>query len=66
MKLLSMITEVTNSSKQTPSSDAKYEIKDIVEEYEIVIQPDLTSRISTEYQRWLCIMTESSDTDKLE
>ena len=42
--------QVINASKQTPSSDASYKISNISLEYEIVTQPDLASRFSTEYQ----------------
>ena len=39
---------VINSSVSAP--DAKYKIKDISLEYEIVIQPDLARSIRSEYQ----------------
>ena len=42
--------KVINASKQTPSSDAEYEIKDIALEYEIVTQPDLAIVIGIKYQ----------------
>ena len=42
--------KVINALKQTPSSDASYKISNISLEYEIVTQPDLASRISTECQ----------------
>ena len=42
--------KVINASGQTPSSDVTYKITDIALEYEIVTQPDLASRIATEYQ----------------
>ena len=47
------------------SPDAKYEIKDISLEYEIVTQPTLTRSITDEFQNMVCCMTESSDIDKL-
>ena len=42
--------KVIVASGQVSTSDAMYKITDIVLEYEIVAQPDLASRISTEYQ----------------
>ena len=42
--------KIINASKQTPSSDAMYKIMNITLKYEIVSQPDLTSRIATGYQ----------------
>ena len=48
------------------SSDAGYKISDISLEYKIVIQPDLTRRVSGKYQNRALCMTEFSGTDKLE
>ena len=48
------------------SPDAKYKIKDISLEYEIVTQPTLARSVATEYQSMVCCMTEFSDTSKLE
>ena len=42
--------KVIIASGHATTPDAKYEIKDIALEYEIVIQQDLSSSISTEYQ----------------
>ena len=39
-----------NATGQAAIPDAKYEIKDITLEYEIITQPDIASRIATEYQ----------------
>ena len=42
--------KVIIASGQVSTPKVKYEIKDISLEYEIVTQPDIASRISTEYQ----------------
>ena len=42
--------KVINALRETPSSDASYKISNISLEYEIVTQPDVASRIATEYQ----------------
>ena len=54
---------VINSAVASP--DAKYKMKDISLEYEIVTQPDLARSIADEYQKWPCCMTEFSDTCRL-
>ena len=41
---------INASLEQTPSSDATCKITDITLEYEVVTQPDLTSRIATKHQ----------------
>ena len=42
--------KVINATEQAATSNAKYEIKDIALDNEIVTQPDITSRIATECQ----------------
>ena len=47
--------KVINASGQTPTPDAKYEIKDIALGYEIVTQPDLARHVSDEYQNMVLL-----------
>ena len=42
--------KVINATGKAVNPDAKYEMKGITLEYEIFTQPDITHRITTEYQ----------------
>ena len=62
-KYYNRVTKSGVSSPKVP--DAKYKIRDISLEYEIVTQTDLARSIRSNTSIWPCCMTEFSDIEKL-